>query len=46
MNYSSDINIKDFANIYKNCTSEPYSSLVNDTTLPSNNLLKFRKKSF
>ena len=29
--------------IYKKCSTEPYSFLVNDTTLPSNDLLSFRK---
>ena len=29
--------------IYKKCTVQPYSLLVNDTTLPSNNPLRFRK---
>ena len=33
INHSSDINIKDFANIYRKCTSEPYSFLVNDTCI-------------
>ena len=33
INHSSDINTKDFANIYRKCTAEPYSFLVNDTTL-------------
>ena len=28
---------------YKKCTAEKYSFLVNDTNLPSNNLLSFRK---
>ena len=46
INHSSDISTKDFANIYKKCTSEPYSFLVNDTTLPSNNPLSFRKNLF
>ena len=46
INHSSDINTKDFANIYRKCTSEPYSFLVNDTTLPSNNPLSFRKNLF
>ena len=46
INYSSDINTKDFANIYKKCTAEPYSFLVNDTTLASNNPLRFRKNLF
>ena len=46
INHSSDIIIKDFANIYRKCTAEPYSFLVNDTTLPSNNPLRFRKNLF
>ena len=33
LNHSSDIDFKDFMEIYKKCTSEPYSFLVNDTTL-------------
>ena len=40
---SSDIDFKDFTKIYKKYTEEPYSFLVNDTTLPSDNPLKFRK---
>ena len=43
INHSSDINTKDFANIYRKCTAEPYSFLVNDTTLASNDPLRFRK---
>ena len=43
INHSSDINTKDFANIYRKCTSEPYSFFVNDARLQSNNLLRFRK---
>ena len=43
LNHSSDIEFKDFMNIYKKCTTEPYSFLVNDTTLPSDNPLRFRK---
>ena len=46
INHSSDINTKDFANIYRKCTAEPYSFLVNDTTLASNNPLRFRKNLF
>ena len=45
-NHSSDINTNDFVNIYRKCISEPYSFLVNDTTLPSNNPLRFRKNLF
>ena len=44
LNHSSDIDFKDFMKIYKKCTTEPYSFLVNDTTLPSDNPLSFRKK--
>ena len=32
-NHSSDISFKDFINIRKKYTTEPYSFLVNDTTL-------------
>ena len=43
LNHSSDIDFKDFITIYKRCTAEPYSFLVNDTTLPSDDPLRFRK---
>ena len=43
LNHSSDINSKDFIKIYKKYTAEPYSFLVNDATLASDNPLKFRK---
>ena len=46
INHSSDISTKDFANIYKKCTNEPYSFLVIDTMLASNNPLRFRKNLF
>ena len=46
INHSSDINAKDFTNIYKKCIDEPYSFLVNDTTLASNNPLRFRQNLF
>ena len=42
LNHSSYIDFKDFMKIYKKCTAEPYSFLVNDTTLASNNPLRFR----
>ena len=44
INHSSDINTKGFIEIYRKCTDEPYSFLVIDTTLSSNNRLRFRKK--
>ena len=43
LNYSSDIDFKDFMKIYKKCTAKPYFFLVNDTTLPSDDPLRFRK---
>ena len=46
INHSSDISTKDFINIYRKCTAEPYWFLVNDTTLASDNPLRFRKTLF
>ena len=43
LNHSSDTDFKDFIKIYKTCISEPYSFLVNDTTLLSDNPLRYRK---
>ena len=43
LNHSSDIDFKDSMKIYKKYTKEPYSFLVNDTTLPSDDPLRFRK---
>ena len=34
---------QDFLNFYKKCTSKPYSVLVIDTTLASDNFLRFRE---
>ena len=42
-NHSSDIDFKDFMKLYKDYTKEPFSFLVNDTTLSSDNPLRFRK---
>ena len=46
LNHSSDINSKDFIKIYKTCTSEPFSVVVNDATLASDNPLRLRKNLF
>ena len=46
LNHSSDISTKDFIDIYKKCTAEPYSFLVNVTTLASDMPLRFRKNLF
>ena len=43
LNHSFDIDFKYFTEIYKKFTKEPYSFLVNDTTLPSDEHLRFRK---
>ena len=43
LNHSSNIDFKDFMKIYKKCTAKPYSFLVNNINLPSDNPLKFRK---
>ena len=42
-NHSAVIDNEDFVKIYRKCTSEPYSFLTIDTTLPTNNSLRFRK---
>ena len=41
ISHSSDIDFKDFIRIYKKCTDKPYSFLVNDTTLASDDPLRF-----
>ena len=43
LNHSSDIDFKDFMKFYKRYTAEPYSFLVNNTNLPSDNPLTSRK---
>ena len=43
INHSSDIEFKDFMNLYKNYTPNQYSFLVTDATRASDNLLRFRK---
>ena len=41
INDSSDIKTEDFNKIYRECTAEPYSFLVNDTTFSSDNPFRF-----
>ena len=41
--HSSEIDYKDFKKLYKDYTEELDSFLVNDTTLASDNPLRFRK---
>ena len=43
LNHSSDNDVKYFIKIHKKCTAGPYSFLVNNTTLPSDNHLRCRK---
>ena len=43
LNHSSDIDFKNFLKICKKSTIKPYSFLVNDTTLQSDDPLRFRK---
>ena len=42
-NHLTDTNFKDFMKLYKDYNKEPYSFLLNDTTLPSDNPLRYRK---
>ena len=46
INCSSDIILKILLMFIKKYTAEPYSFLVYDTTIPSNNPLRFRKNMF
>ena len=40
---TNGIDYKNFMKIYRKCTREPYSFLTIDTTLPTNDPLKFIK---
>ena len=42
-NHLPDSDLKDFIKLYKDYTKELYSFLVNDTTLSSDNAIRFRK---
>ena len=46
LNHSSDISTKDFIKIYKKFKAKPYSVLVNDATIASDNPLRFRRNLF
>ena len=43
LNHSSDIDFQNLMNLYKKCTGKPYSFLVIDTTLASDNYSRCRK---
>ena len=40
INHSADIDYKDFVNIFRNCTKEPYNILTIDTTQPADKRFK------
>ena len=42
-NHSADIDYNNFMKIYRKCTSESYSFLTINTTLPASNILRFKK---
>ena len=46
ISHSSDIDFKDFINVYKKSTDKTYSFLVNDTTPSSDDPLRFRKNMY
>ena len=46
ISHSSDIDFQAFIKIYKKYTDKPYSLLVNDTTLASDDPLRFRKNLY
>ena len=46
INHSSGIDFNDFLKIYKKCTQELYSFLVNNSILLSENLIRFRETLF
>ena len=39
----SDIDFEEIKRLYRKCSQDPYSFLVIDITLPSDNPLRFRK---
>ena len=39
INHSADVDYKDFMKTCRKCTSEPFSFLTTDATLPANNLI-------
>ena len=45
-NHSSDIDPQDFMNLYEKFIAAPFSFLVIDTTLPSDDSSRFRKNIF
>ena len=46
INHSADIDYKDFMEIYRECTKEPFNFSTTDTTLASSDPIRFRKNLF
>ena len=46
INHSADIDYKDFIEIYREYTKEPFNFFTVATTLPASDLLRFRKNLF
>ena len=46
INYSADIDYKDFMKIYRECRKEPFNFLTIHTMLPASDPLRFRKNLF
>ena len=46
INHSADFVCNDFINIQKECTTEPYSFITFDTTLPASVPLRYMKNRF
>ena len=46
LNNLSDIDFEDFMKLYKDYTKKSYSVLVNNTTLSSDNLLRFYLRTY
>ena len=46
INHSADFDYKDFIEIYREYTKEPFNFFTIDTTLPASDLLRFRKNLF
>ena len=46
IDHSADIDYKDFMEIYRECTKEPFNFSTTDTTLASSDPIRFRKNLF
>ena len=46
IDHSADIDYKDFMEIYRECTKEPFNFSTTDTTLAASDPIRFRKNLF